>query len=158
MKFKDNVLIGFNNENAARQLLRNMRNLAYDYGYATKADMFDLAGMVSTYLDNKVGWTSSRLLGAHVFEYIEYDIPFYKDVVDFGWAIFFPETDYNMESRERVSYRNYYTAKRRTETEPIHITINVENLERGDLEKVMDETFHQIKNIMDREVRLAILG
>lgn len=155
MKFKDNVLIGFNNENAAKQLLRNMRNLAYDYGYATKADMFDLAGMVSTYLDNKVGWTPSRLFGARVSEYIDFSN---EKCVSLGWAIFFPETDYNMESRERVSYRNYYTAKRRTETEPIHITINVENIEREDLEKVMAETFRQIKNIMDREIRLAIIG
>jgi len=52
--------IAFETRGEAEDILSHLVDLAVDYGVATVADYYDLAGVESQFTDNKYGWTNLR--------------------------------------------------------------------------------------------------
>lgn len=48
----------FDNRATAEHVKNEMTQKIYMYGYVTVADMYDIAGLSTTYMSNKYGWTS----------------------------------------------------------------------------------------------------
>ena len=61
------VEILFDNRGDAETVLQGLKDIGYTYGFASVADLYDIAGWKqSVYTDNKFGWFEERLYKAHI--------------------------------------------------------------------------------------------
>lgn len=106
------------------------------------ADMHDLIGDKSGYIDCKYGWTFSKLRLAYI-EILAPDM----------YSIHMPTCDWFSDKKDATTVTEFPTAKpKQTEPEPINVTIPADKLEQ-----IISALFKDLEKIKDRPVFINII-
>ena len=136
-----NYIFYFKNDKEASLFIEQAREIAKEYGMVTLSDLYDLIGIKSDYLCNKISWS------IHSINYnlhVEYNSDLKCYMVSFPKPFF--------EENKSKSYIN--KKKMVSSSEPINVTINMDLLE--DPFEVIHQIFGMANKIKDRPVFITI--
>lgn len=136
-----NYIFYFKNDKEASLFIERAREIAKEYGSVTLSDLYELIGIKSNYLCNKISWS------IHSINYnlhVEYNSDLKCYMVSFPKPFF--------EENKSKSYIN--KKKMVSSSEPINVTINMDLLE--DPFEVIHQIFDMTNKIKDRPVFITI--
>lgn len=131
----------FKNNKEASLFIERAREIAKEYGMVTLSDLYELIGIKSDYLCNKISWSIHSI---NYNLYIEYNSDLKCYMVSFPKPFF--------EENKSKSYIN--KKKMVSSSEPINITINMDLLE--DPFEVIHQIFDIANKIKDRPIFITI--
>ena len=131
----------FKNDKEASLFIERAREIAKEYGMVTLSDLYELIGIKSDYLCNKIRWS---IYSINYNLYIEYNSDLKCYMVSFPKPFF--------EENKSKSYIN--KKKMVSSSEPINVTINMDLLE--DPFEVIHQIFDMTNKIKDRPVFISI--
>lgn len=141
----------FDNRDDAEYFIDRAQEIAKNYGNVNLADLNDLAGIESTYLDRQVIWTCNTIFFDTLYVYLADKHVYYVQM---------PEPDQRPASNKvsykhcecRTTWRN--TGKSKKTPEPFNITILMDPSK--DPYTTIREVIQQANEIKDRPVFITI--
>lgn len=150
--YLDNYQFIFETGDQARDALDKVVDLAARYGYVSVADLCELAGICANYLDDKYYWTIHDIRMARILDTAN------------GFELKIPEP----KCGAKVSYRQYNDNKPKVQTssvygtvckntsEPLNITIRVNEIDVYDPDEIISSVIKHISQIKNRKVSIVI--
>ena len=132
----------FKNDKEASLFIERAREIAKEYGMVTLSDLYELIGIKSDYLCNKISWSIHSI---NYNLYIEYNSDLKCYMVSFPKPFF--------EENKSKSYIN--KKKMVSSSEPINITISCMDLLSDPLEAI-HQIFDMANQIKNRPVFITI--
>lgn len=127
----------------AEAVLNSAKEIAELYGYVTVADVCDLAGVVSIYAENLVGWSLEAIKKAYICR------------TRYAYELYLPQCDWE---KDRYTKEAKDTEKPST-GEPINIAITVDKWYKKPeaIEQAISALFKDPEKIKDRPVFISIM-
>lgn len=121
----------------AVEALDRVYEIARDYYRVSKADLYDICGLVASYKDSKRYWTEPMLRNEARIERI-----------DGGWTIELPIPIPDIPAARKPTKHN-------PEPQPMYITIHSKDV--SNLSEVLSEITQQASEIKDRVINITIM-
>lgn len=119
--------------------------IAERYGYTSIADMHELIGDKSAYIDCKYGWTLSSLVNASA-----------EKLATNMYSIHMPACDWISSKEDTMTITKFPIVKpKKTEPEPINVTIPADKPEV--IEQTIGALFNDSEKIKDRPIFISIM-
>lgn len=126
----------FTNRKDVEEILAKMKRIAENYGFVMVDDYKELCDIKTNYMDTKYGW----------LEYMVKDATICRD--HYGYFINLPKPVIILDDRDETPSRD---------TEPLSITIHVNEIDVYDPDEIISSVIKQVSQIKDRMVNIIIL-